>query len=128
MKKNKTKRLFIRVTEDIHTEIKNRAKKFDSISHFVFTAIQSFTDTTIKERMEAKKQLAEFYCKYDKHLAHIGGNLNQAMKRVNEASIAGLPTQALILNNLMPSINECHSLLIEMRKELYETTRNIAIK
>lgn len=128
MKKKKTKRIYLRVSEDLLTDIKNRASKFESLTQFIFAAIQSFNDTTIQERIEVKKQLGEYYSKYDKHLAHVGGNLNQAMKRVNEASIAGTQTQALILNNLIPSINECHSLLIEMRKELYETTRNIAIK
>ncbi len=128
MERKKTKRIYLRVSDHELMEIKNRAIKFQSITQYILNAVQSFYDCTIQERLEAKKALAEYYRKYESHLAHIGGNLNQAMRQVNEAAIAGHPTQALILNNLIPKIMECRNVCIELRKELFEVTKNIVRK
>lgn len=111
------------MSEDDLTAIKDRASKFQSLTQFIFAAIQSFDDTTIQERMNLRKRLAEFYAKTDEKLAHIGGNLNQAMRRVNEAAKVGTPTQAFILNDLKPEIKECSQVCIQLRKELLDATR-----
>lgn len=122
MKKKKTKRINIRVTEDEFTEIRKRAKKFQSLTQFIMTSIQSFEDNTIQERMEERKKLTMYYSKADEILGHIGGNLNQAMRRVNEAAKISLPTQSLILNGLIPVISQCNDICMKLRKDLYEIT------
>lgn len=127
MKKKKTRRLYLRLTEEELTEIRCRSKKFDSITHFVFSSIKAFNDTTVKEKMETRKRLAEYYSKADQMLAHVGGNLNQAMRQVNEAAKVGHPTQALILNRLMPEIIQCQKVCIELRNELLHVTGEYAI-
>lgn len=126
MKNKKTKRINIRVTEDEFTEIRQRAKKFQSLTHFIMTSIQSFEDNTIQERMEERKKLTMYYSKADEILGHIGGNLNQAMKRVNEAAKISIPTQSLILNGLLPVISQCNDICLRLRKELYEVTSKSA--
>lgn len=122
MKKKKTKRIFLRVTEDELTQIKKRASRFQSLTQFVFSAIRAFEDYTLSEKLEAERRLADYYTKADEKLAHIGGNLNQAMKRVNEASKIGSPTQALILNGLMPEIRQCLEVCQQLRKEILRET------
>ncbi len=127
MERKKTKRIYLRITETELRSIKNRASKFQSVTQFIFSAIEAFEDTTIQDRMDAVKRLAQYYSKTDEKLAHIGGNLNQAMRRVNEAAKAGTPTQALILNGLMKEIRQCHQVCNLLRKELSEETRKSVI-
>lgn len=122
MKAKKTKRYEIRLTEVEFAEIRKRAEKFNSISHFLHSAINEFSDSTIKDKMDARKHLSDWYVRADTHLAHIGGNLNQAMRRVNEASKVGHPTHGLIMSGLMPDIRECYKVCTELRKELMMIT------
>ena len=123
MKQKKTKRIFLRLTEEELNEIRKRSNKFQSITQYVFAAIHAFEDTTIQEKMEMSKRLAEFYVKADEKLGHIGGNLNQAMRQVNEASKIGTPTYALLINRLMPEIIQCYQLCAQLRKELLTETQ-----
>ncbi len=123
MKTKKTKRLHIRLTEEEYTEIKKRAERFQSVTQYVLSAISDFSDSTVHDRMIAIKLLSEYYVNTEKHLAHIGGNLNQAMRRVNEAAKVAHPTQAMILTDLMPEIRQCHTVCTDLRKELMNFTK-----
>lgn len=127
MEKKKTKRIYLRVNEDSFAAIKKRSGKFQSMTQFIFAAIEAFEDTTIRERLKSSKRLTEYYSKTDEKLAHIGGNLNQAMRRVNEAAIIGSPTQALILKSLMPEIRQCYQVCTQLRRDLTEATHNSVI-
>ena len=122
MRHKKTKQLHFRISEDDFNEIRKRASKFQSVSHFVISAIKDFGDATIREKMYACSRLSEYYSSTDQKLAHIGGNLNQAMKRVNEAAKVAHPTQALILEGLIPEIRECSNICLDLRKELRSIT------
>ena len=122
MKAKKTRRYGIRLTEAEFKEIRKRSERFQSISHFLLSAVNEFSDSTIKEKMEVRKRLSDFYVKAETHLAHIGGNLNQAMRRVNEAAKVAHPTQGRILTGLMPEIRDCYKVCTELRKELMNIT------
>lgn len=54
-------------------------------------AIAEFSDINAIERLSMQKDIALLYRSIDEKLAHIGGNINQSMRRINEASIAGIP-------------------------------------
>ncbi len=127
MERKKTKRIYLRVSEDLLKAIKKRAYRFQSLTQFIFAAIDAFEDTTIQDQMDSRNRLTQYYSKTDEKLAHIGGNLNQAMRRVNEAAKVSAPTQALILNSLLPEIRQCLQLCIQLRKELTELTRKSVI-
>lgn len=118
----------MRVSEDSLAEIKKRSSKFCSMTDFILSAVESFDNPSIKEAEDSRKRLNEFYIKNEPILANVGENLNRAMRQVNEASSAGYPTQALILNNLMPSIDECYAFLINMRKELLDINKKTVRK
>lgn len=122
MFKNKTRRLYIRLSEEEIAEIKRRSSQFDSMSHFVKEAIKEFSDTTITEKLETRKRLAELYKSIDEKLAHVGGNLNQAMRRINESAKANLPYNAIMQNDFMPRVQECYQLCLQLRRELEDIT------
>lgn len=123
MKTKKTKRLHIRLTEEEFAEIKKRAERFQSVSHFILSAIKEFSDSTLHDKLEARKRLSDYYVKAETHLAHIGGNLNQSMRRVNEAAKVAHPTQAMIISSLMPEIRQCYDVCNDLRKQLMYTTK-----
>lgn len=86
-------------------------------------AIREFSDTTARDRQESVKSLTELYTAIDSKLGHVGGNLNQAMKRINETSQAGLPINALLRDPLLPTVKECYELCLEIRKQLFDITK-----
>lgn len=67
--------------------------------------------------------LGEFYRKYHNELSHIGGNLNQSVKRANELSVAGLLPPEYLREVLMPVIRETQDTLNEIKRELEEVTK-----
>ncbi|MDE5976249.1 MAG: hypothetical protein K2G69_06855 [Muribaculaceae bacterium] len=116
----KTKRLFVRMTSEEHQALKKSAAGFNSMSQFVKEAIKEFSGQSPKKRLELRNRVIDHYTFIDSKLAHIGGNLNQAMHRCNELAKAGLPTPTIIVKEVYPNVKECHSLLIEVRNLLYE--------
>lgn len=125
MKSKKTKEIHFRLSEDEYRKIADRSKKFDSITNFLMRAIEEFSNVNAAENVENRKNIAKFYAKMDEKLAHVGGNLNQAMKRINEAAVAGIPYYALMQNQLMPRVKECYDLCNEIRKDTLELTRKV---
>lgn len=124
MKDKKTKEIHFRVTAEEYKYISEKADTFSSITSYVMSAIKECSNTSIRENLESRKQLAEIYKKFDEKLAHVGGNLNQAMRRINEAANAGYPYNRLLSDEFMPRVQECYALSMEMRKELLELTKN----
>lgn len=118
MMKNKTKQLHIRLTEDELSDIKKRSLQFPSLSDFVIKSIKEFSDKNAHVKLEERSRLARFYSSFDEKLAHVGGNLNQAMRRINEYSNAGNPVHLLLKNELAPAVSECHALCNEIRVAL----------
>ena len=94
------------------------------MSNFIVQALNEFSDSTAKEKIEVSKRLAELYVSIDAKLAHIGGNLNQAMRRINEINQAGLDYSSLLKDKLLPEVQSCTSLCIEVRKLLSDITLN----
>lgn len=88
------------------------------MSHFVECAIREFSDSTVVKRQEKQNQLLELYANIDAHLAHIGGNLNQAMRRINEAAKAGIPLHNMLLDDLERKVMECYEVCNQLRKEM----------
>lgn len=122
MNKRKTKQLHIRLTPEDCSRLASRAERFQSISHFVMEALAEFSDSTAKDRQDAVRHLSDIYTSLDAKLAHIGGNLNQAMRQINQASAAGLPTTPLLVNSLLPLVRQCNDICIDIRKQLQSIT------
>ena len=92
------------------------------MSEFVAQAIKEFSNTSMKENLENRNRLAEIYRRFDEKLAHVGGNLNQAMRRINETAKAGRSFDAIFQYDFMPRVEELYILYMDLRKELQELT------
>lgn len=64
-----------------------------------------FSDKDAKGRMQAVEEMASLCRKFKDELGWAGGNLNQAMKRANELSVAGLLSEIYYKEVLIPSID-----------------------
>lgn len=103
--------------EDLES-LKKMAAGFNSVSHYLREAIKEFSGQSPKDRIETRRKIAEYYISIDAKIAHIGGNLNQAMQRCNESAKAGLPTATILINHVLPKVQDTYSMLIEMRRSL----------
>lgn len=119
----KTKQLHFRLTEDDFNSLRERSAPFSSMSEFVAQAIKEFSNTSMKENLQSRRRLAEIYKRFDEKLAHLGGNLNQAMRRINESAKAGYPFDAIFSSDFMPRVEELYILYMDLRKELQELTQ-----
>lgn len=111
------------MTRSQYDEVKRRSSAFSSMTHFVNQAIKEFSDTTAKDKLKASEELAKLYAAIDAKLAHVGGNLNQAMRRINESAIAGIDYSILLRTRLLPEVENCIALCIEIRKSLIDITQ-----
>lgn len=120
----KTKRLYLRISEEDFNAIRKKSAPFSSMSAFVLQAINDYNDTSVRENLLFRTRLVEFYRQLDEKLGHLGGNLNQAMRRINECAKAGYPFDAIFVNEYLPRVEDLYILYTELRKELQELTRN----
>lgn len=123
--RKKDRQINIRLSSDELEFLKSHSAGFSSMSHFVKEAIKEFSGQSPKQRLEARKKVADYFSSIDNQLAHIGGNLNQAMHRCNEAAKAGLPVSSIILSKVYPEVKECYAFLLDMRKSLHTLTCNV---
>lgn len=121
----KTKRFYLRLTESELESIRERAKPFGSMSNYIMESLEEFSDFTSREKLNLRKSLAELYISLDAKFAHIGGNLNQAMKRINENAQAGLPYGNLLKNDLYPIIDNCRNEYSILRNLLKDITHKL---
>lgn len=126
MTNKKTKRLYIRLTEEELEAIREKSFKFSNMSAFIKEAVKEFSNSSIKENLELRKELTDTYKRLDEKLAHVGGNLNQAMRRINESAKAGYPFDAILKNDFMPNMHDTYNLCMEIRKQLFEITSKYA--
>lgn len=118
----KTRYIQVRLTPAQFEQIKKRSATFGSMSNLVIQALKEFSDSTAKDRLELSRLLAERYAKLDADIAHIGGNLNQAMHRINERAIAQINFDPILTDELYPLVQGCYDLCKSIRDTLRENT------
>lgn len=118
----KTKVIIFRVSESEHDEIARQAKPFLSITNYIKTSLREFSNKTHKEKIEASKELISLYKEVNLHLAHIGGNLNQTVHRINELTKNGIDVSSIITNEVYPQLEQIHSLCLNLQDELLRIT------
>ncbi len=121
--KQRTKYIQIRVTEEEAKLIKDKSASYSSISHFVRSAIAEYTDITAKQKLQLLNDLGKFYRESRIDLSHIGGNLNQTVKRANELAVAGLLSGSYISQILMPEIAKTKKVLETFHRQLLSLTK-----
>lgn len=118
MKKQKTKYIKVRMTLEEVEQFKKKAKEYKTVSHYVRRALEEYSNMNIRQQIELMNDLGTFYQKYQNELSWAGSNLNQAMKRANELSVAGLLAPGYLREVLLPSIQETQHTLTLIKREL----------
>lgn len=112
----------LRLTESELSAIRAKSAAYKSVSHYIRSAVAEYSNVGAKERLNRLIQLGEFYNKWSAELGHLGGNLNQHMKRANELAVAGLLSEAC-MERLSAVVNDTKAMLNEIKRELYDVTR-----
>ena len=118
MKKQKTKYIKVRMTLEEVEQFKKKAKEYKTVSHYVRRALEEYSNMNIRQQIELMNDLGAFYRKYQNELSWAGSNLNQAMKRANELSVAGLLAPGYLRKVLLPTIQETQHTLTLIKREL----------
>ena len=118
MKKQKTKYIKVRMTLEEVEQFKKKAKEYKTVSHYVRRALEEYSNMNIRQQIELMNDLGAFYRKYQNELSWAGSNLNQAMKRANELSVAGLLASGYLREVLLPTIQETQHTLTLIKREL----------
>ena len=120
---HRTKYFQLRLTPEEYETLRSQAEKYNSVSEYIRTALQEFSDIDTQQRIEMMTVLGKFYQDYNNRLSWTGSNLNQAVKRANELSIAGQLTGAYIRPVLLPVIQETNTLISEIKRQLLTITK-----
>ena len=118
MKKQKTKYIKVRMTLEEVEQIKKKAIEYKTVSHYVRRALEEYSNMNIRQQIELMNDLGTFYQKYQNELSWAGSNLNQAMKRANGLSVAGLLAPGYLREVLLPTIQETQHTLTLIKREL----------
>ena len=114
----KNKMLIVRLTQKELENIKKYSAEYKSVAGYIRSAVAEFSNVDAKRKLEAMNELSIILKKYQNELSSIGGNLNQAMKRGNELSIAGLLSQQYFDSTLKPYISEAYETCHNIKREL----------
>ena len=124
MMTQKTKYIKVRMTPEEQSTLKEKLKeKKMTIATYVRSAMAEYSNTDARQRLELINNLGMFYRKFRDELSWAGSNLNQAVKRANELSVAGLLPPSYIREVLMPTILETQKTLNEIKRDLETVTR-----
>ncbi|HJE38274.1 MAG: hypothetical protein C7K11_06755 [Candidatus Amulumruptor caecigallinarius] len=125
----RTKRLWLRVSDDEMELIKRKSAKYDSVSSMIRTAVMELDDRTAAERLSMIDRLIGFFTAYDNRLSWAGSNLNQLTKRANESSKAGLLPSAFFSEILMPELQKLSADVAALQKSIDAAiTKTISMK
>lgn len=113
----------LRLTPEEARRLKEKAATYSSVSHFIRSAVAEHSNVDARRKLELMRELGDFYREFRSELSHIGGNLNQSVRRANELSAAGLLPPGYVTEILMPAILETRNTLDGIKKELDVITR-----
>ena len=106
MKEQRNKYIKVRMTPEEIRAFKEKAAEYKTVSHYVRKALEEYSNVSVRRQLELMQELGSFYRRYQSELSHIGGNLNQTVKRANELAVAGLLPPSYIQEVLLPVIRD----------------------
>lgn len=104
---------------------KEKSADYKTVSHYVRKALEEYSNVSIRRQLELMQELGSFYRRYQGELSHIGGNLNQAVKRANELAVAGLLPPSYIREVLFPVIRDTQESVNGIKRQLDILTSRI---
>lgn len=115
--KQRTERFEMRLTPEEAAGIREKSKRYHSVSNFIRMAVNEFSDTDAKTRLELCNDTARLCRKFQDELSWMGSNLNQAVKRANELAVAGLLSESYFKDILAPMIEGVEKMIKAVKSE-----------
>lgn len=125
MKEQRNKYIKVRMTPEEVRAFKEKSADYKTVSHYVRKALEEYSNVSGRRQLELMQELGLFYRRYQSELSHIGGNLNQAMKRANELAVAGLLPPSYIREILLPVIQDTQETVNGIKRQLDILTSRI---
>ena len=125
MKEHRNKYIKVRMTPEEVREFKEKSAEYKTVSHYVRKALEEYSNVTVTQQLELMQELGSFYRRYQGELSHIGGNLNQAVKRANELAVSGLLPPSYIREVLLPLIRDTQETVNGIKRQLDILTSRI---
>lgn len=122
--KKRTKHITLRLTPEEYAAITDKLTPHVSVSQYIRSALKEYSGNGAKVKITLMKELSDFYKYYEYQLSHISGNLNQAMKRVNELASAGI-LSPIFMENMKSVICTAREELTGFRRKLEAITTRI---
>ena len=121
--KQRTERFEMRLTPEEAAGIREKSKRYHSVSNFIRMAVNEFSDTDAKTRLELCNDTARLCRKFQDELSWMGSNLNQAVKRANERAVAGLLSESYFKDILAPMIEGVEKMIKAVKSEQADIAR-----
>ena len=121
--KQRTERFEMRLTPEEAAGIREKSKRYHSVSNFIRMAVNEFSDTDAKTRLELCNDTARLCRKFQDELSWMGSNLNQAVKRANELAVAGLLSESYFKDILTPMIEGVEKMIKAVKLEQADIAR-----
>lgn len=121
--KQRTERFEMRLTPEEAAGIREKSKRYHSVSNFIRMAVNEFSDTEAKTRLELCNDTARLCRKFQDDLSWMGSNLNQAVKRANELAVAGLLSESYFKDILAPMIEGVEKMIKAVKSEQADIAR-----
>ena len=125
MREHRNKYIKVRMTPEEVREFKEKSAEYKTVSHYVRKALEEYSNVSVRRQLELMQELGSFYRRYQSELSHIGGNINQAMKRANELAVAGLLPPSYIREVLLPLIRDTQETVNGIKRQLDILTSRI---
>ena len=113
----------MRLTPEEAAGIREKSKRYHSVSNFIRMAVNEFSDTDAKTRLELCNDTARLCRKFQGELSWMGSNLNQAVKRANELAVAGLLSESYFKDILAPLIEGVEKMIKAVKSEQDDIAR-----
>ncbi len=121
--KQRTERFEMRLTPEEAAGIREKSKRYHSVSNFIRMAVNEFSDTDAKTRLELCNDTARLCRKFQDELSWMGSDLNQAVKRANELAVAGLLSESYFKDILAPMIEGVEKMIKAVKSEQADIAR-----
>lgn len=121
--RQRTERFEMRLTPEEAAGIREKSKRYHSVSNFIRMAVNEFSDTDAKTRLELCNDTARLCRKFQDELSWMGSNLNQAVKRANELAVAGLLSESYFKDILAPMIEGVEKMIKAVKSEQADIAR-----
>jgi len=125
MKEQRNKYIKVRMTPEEVREFKEKSAEYKTVSHYVRKALEEYSNVSVRQQLKLMQELGSFYRRYQGELSHIGGNLNQTVKRANELAVAGLLPPSYIREVLLPLIQNTQETVNGIKRQLDILTSRI---